>query len=152
MDLSADTDKRKEHDSEPQDPGKRAKLVFSSARMQAAQLERHSADGGAASLVRQGVDAANAAVTLATMKAGLDPASLSSPDGPVTRNNMAAATTHALAVGDGNGAPKQAGGGPAALQQRLLRLRLLSWIFRKTQTHLPTVPSRTMLPTTRCGA
>ena len=75
--------------------------------MQEAQLERHSADGGAASLVGQSVDAANAAVTLATMRPGLDPAS---------RCNTAAATTHtpARAVGDGNGAPKQAGGGPAA--------------------------------------
>ncbi len=119
-DLSADTDKRKEHDSEPQYQGKRAKMVFSCAGMQEAPLERHSADGGAASLVRQGVDAANAAVTLATMKAGFDPASLSSPDGPV--NNTAAGTTHALAVGDGN---RREG-----VQQRLLRLRLLSWIFR----------------------
>jgi hypothetical protein len=73
MDVSADTDKRKEHDSEPQDQGKRAKLVLRSAGMQEAQLERHSADGGAASLVGQSVDAANAAVTLATMRAGLDP-------------------------------------------------------------------------------
>jgi hypothetical protein len=53
MDVSADTDKRKEHDSEPQDQGKRAKLVLRSAGMQEAQLERHSADGGAASLVGQ---------------------------------------------------------------------------------------------------
>jgi hypothetical protein len=104
--------KRKRHgDEQPNEPIQRMKLVAAVGNAQGpdGKTEVGRADGGAASLVRQGVDAV---VTLATMKAGLDPASLPSPDGPVI--NTAAATTYALAVRDGNGAPKQAGGGPAA--------------------------------------
>ncbi len=87
----ADTEKRRRHDDEqPHEPIQRMKLVavVGNAQGPAGKTEVGRADGGAASLVRQGVDAANAAFTLATMKAGLDPASLSSPDWPV--NNTAA--------------------------------------------------------------
>jgi hypothetical protein len=104
--------KRKRHgDEQPNEPIQGMKLVAAVGNAQGpdGKTEVGRADGGAASLVRQGFDAV---VTLATMKAGLDPASLPSPDGPVI--NTAAATTYALAVRDGNGAPKQAGGGPAA--------------------------------------
>jgi hypothetical protein len=58
LNLSADTEKRKEHDNEPQHQSKQAKLVVS-ARRQEGQWKRHSADGRAASLERhwQGVGA-----------------------------------------------------------------------------------------------